>query len=121
MRLLLITLAALAVITCASKTRRNYPDNSSFEFYDLAAGNPGGNVDPTGVTMYYQGPLTDTIEEVGLVEAKAEARKGGRAAVLNELQKEALKLKADGIYQVEVKRDGDTWTADGYAFRFRQR
>lgn len=121
MRRLLFAFVAFAVIGCASKTRRNYPDNSSFVFYDLAAGNPGGNVDPTGVTMYYKGPITDTIEELGLVEAKAEARKGGRAAVLTALQKEAVKLKADGIYQVEVHRDGDDWTADGYAFRFRQR
>lgn len=121
MRRLLIVLCAVVACSCASKTRRTYPDNSSFVFYDLAAGNPGGNVDPTGVTMHYRGPLTDTIEEVGLVEAKATARSGGRAAVLTALQKEAVKLKADGIYEVEVRRDGDDWTADGYAFRFRQR
>lgn len=121
MRLILAGLCTCVLIACASKTRRSYPDNASFEFYDLTAGNPGGNLDSTGVTMHYQGPITDTIEDVGLVEAKVTAKTGGRAAVLTELQKEALKLKAEGIYQVEVKQDGDKWTADGYAFRYRQR
>jgi hypothetical protein len=114
-------LLSLAVLfACASKTRRDYPDNGQITYLDMTAGNPGGNLDTTGVTMHYKGPLKDSIEDLGVVDGKVSGRGKKKADVLKELQKEALKLKADGVYQVEYAQDGDTLKADGYAFRFKQ-
>lgn len=121
MRLLFVVLMALAFTACASKTRRTYPDNGKLVFWDMAAGDPGANVDTTGVTMYYRGPIGDTIEELGIIEAKVEGPKKKRADALRELKKEAEKLKADGICEIEYERDGDTLKADGVAFRFKNR
>jgi hypothetical protein len=116
----LAAVAALAlVLGCASKTRRQYPDNGSFVFWDMTAGAARSDVDATGMTMYYKGPFVNTVEDLGVVEAEADGRKVSRADVLAGLQKKALALKADGIYQIELKRDGTTLKADGYAFRFR--
>lgn len=116
--------AALAlffiVFGCASKTRREYPDNGKIVYFDMTAGNPGGNVDTMGVTMHYKGALGDSIVELGVVDGKVSGRGKTKADVLKELQKEAVKLKADGVYQVEYSVDGDTLKADGYAFRFKQ-
>lgn len=113
-------LAFCLLIACAGKTRREYPDNGSIVYFDMTAGNPGGNVDTMGVTMHYKGALKDSIEELGVVDGSVSGRGKKKADVLKELQKEALKLKADGVYQVEYSVDGETLKADGYAFRFKQ-
>ncbi|MBV6492030.1 MAG: hypothetical protein LDLANPLL_00019 [Turneriella sp.] len=116
-----IVIACLLVLVfaCASKTRRNYPDNGGIVYFDMNAGDPNGNVDTMGVMMYYKGPLSDTIEDLGVVSGKVSGRGKRKNDVLKELQKEAQNLKADGIYQIEYHVDGDTLSADGYAFRFK--
>lgn len=113
-------ISLILLIACASKTRREYPDNGQIMYFDLTAGNPGGNVDTTGVTMHYKGSFKDSIEDLGVVEGKVSGRGKKKADVLLEVQKEAIKLKADGVYQVEYSVDGDTLKADGFAFRFKQ-
>ncbi len=116
-----LALLSLALLfACASKTRREYPDNGQITYLDMTAGNPGGNLDTTGVIMHYKGPLKDNIEELGVVDGKVSGGGKKKADVLKEMLKEAAKLKADGVYQVEYTQDGDTLKADGYAFRFRQ-
>ncbi len=119
MRLLFIALVALSLTACASKSRRTYPPNGKLVFWDMAAGDPGANVDTTGVTMHYKGAVTDTIEELGIIEARVEGKKKTRADALRELKKAAEKLKADGICEIEFHRDGETLKADGVAFRFK--
>jgi hypothetical protein len=121
LRLALFIVLFVSLGACASKTRRTYPNNGKLVFWDMAAGDPGANVDTTGVTMYYRGPIGDTIEELGIIEAKVEGPKKKRADALRELKKEAEKLKADGICEIEYERDGDTLRADGVAFRFKNR
>ena len=69
--------------------------------------------------MHYKGRIGDTIEELGVIEAKVEGPKKSRADALRELKKEAEKLKADGICEIEFKRDGETLKVDGVAFRFK--
>lgn len=121
MRLLFTVALAIALTACASKTRRTYPENGRLVFWDMSAGDPGANVDTTGVTMHYKGRIGDTIEELGIIEAKVEGKKKTRADALRELKKEAEKLKADGICEIEFKRDGETLKVDGVAFRFKNR
>ncbi len=110
---------AILISACASKNRRTYPPNGKLVFWDMAAGDPGANVDTTGVTMHYKGAVTDTIEELGIIEARVEGKKKTRADALRELKKAAEKLKADGICEIEFHRDGETLKADGVAFRFK--
>lgn len=119
MRFFTALLLAMAISACASKTRRAYPPNGKLVFWDLAAGDPGANVDTTGMTMYYKGAIGETIEELGIIEAKVEGGKKTKADALRELKKEAEKLKAEGICEIEFKRDGDTLKVDGVAFRFK--
>ncbi len=119
MRLLFIAFVALSLAACASKTRRTYPENGQLIFWDMSAGDPGAKVDTTGVTMHYKGRIGDTIEELGVIEAKVEGAKKSRADALRELKKEAEKLKADGVCEIEFKRDGETLKVDGVAFRFK--
>jgi hypothetical protein len=120
MRFSCAVVISVVLLACAGKTRREYPDNGSVDFLDMTAGGPGGALDTSEVTVHYKGALKDRIEELGLVEARVSGKDKKKPDVLRELQKEAAPLKADGIYQIEIKQDGDTLKADGYAFRFRQ-
>lgn len=119
MRAFIVAAMIITLTACASKTRRTYPENGQLLFWDMSAGDPGANVDTTGVTMHYKGRIVDTIEELGVIEAKVEGPKKSRADALRELKKEAEKLKADGICEIEFKRDGETLKVDGVAFRFK--
>jgi len=87
---------------------------------DLTTSPVGGNLDSTGIRMFYKGAVKDSIEELGVIEAKVSGRGKTRNDVLRALQQEALKLKGDGILEITTKRDDDTWKADGVAFRFKQ-
>jgi hypothetical protein len=120
MRTFVIVISLVLAFSCASKTRGDYPNNGSVTYLDMTAGNPGGVLDTTGVTMHYKGSFKDNIEDLGVVDAKVSGPGKKEADVLKELQKEAIRLKADGVYQVEFTKNGDTLKADGYAFRFKQ-
>lgn len=116
----LLLLCLFAVFACAGRSYRTYPDNGSIVYLDSSVGPVGGNVDGTGVTMHYKGPLKDSIEDLGPVEAKVSRRGVKRADVLRELQLQVQKKNADGVYDVLVTQDGETLEASGLAFRFRR-
>lgn len=120
MKKLLPLIFVFAVLHCSSRKDQVYPDNGTVSYIDMSAGSPGGALDTTGVEMHYRGSLKDSIEVLQLVEASAAQESGGKKAALAELQKQAQKLGADGIYDVQVKDDGKKAEASGYAFRFRR-
>jgi|GEM_PF-3577414 len=109
-----------AIFACAGRSYRTYPDNGSIVYLDSSVGPVGGNVDGTGVTMHYKGPLKDSIEDLGPIEAKVSKRGVKKADVLRELQLQLQKKSADGVYDVLVTQDGETMEASGLAFRFRR-
>ena len=116
----LLLFLSVAVSACAGRSYRTYPDNGSIVYLDSSVGPVGGNVDGTGVTMHYKGPLKDSIEDLGPIEAKISKRGVKKADVLRELQLQVQKKNADGVYDVLVTQDGETMEASGIAFRFRR-
>lgn len=120
MRPILAVTALMLLIACGGRSYRTYPDNSSIQYLDASAGAVGGNLDATGVTMHYKGPLKDAVESLGPVEGKVSKRGAKKADALRELQAEAQKKNADGVYDVLVEIDGETVTASGVAFRFKR-
>ena len=119
MRKIIFVLLSIFLIACASKTRKTYPDNGSVVFWDISAGGVGGSLNSKDVTLHYKGAFKDNIEELGVIAAKVSGKEKQRADVLEALLKEAIQLKADGIYEIDVTQDGDTFKADGVAFRFK--
>jgi len=119
MRKVIFVILSIFLIACASKTRRTYPDNGTVEFWDISASGVGGSLDAKDVKLHYQGAFKDNIEELGVIAAKVSGKEKKRADVLEALLQEAIKLKADGIYEIDVTQDGETFKADGVAFRFK--
>ena len=116
----LVLLLLFVASACAGRSYRTYPDNGSIVYLDSSVGPVGGNVDGTGVTMHYKGPLKDSIEDLGPIEAKVSKRGVKKADVLRELQLQVQNKNADGVYDVLVTQDGETIEANGLAFRFRR-
>ena len=116
----LVLLLLFIATHCAGRSYRTYPDNGSIVYLDSSVGPVGGNVDGTGGTMHYKGPLKDSIEDLGPIEAKVSKRGVKKSDVLRELQLQVQKKNADGVYEVLVTQDGETMEASGLAFRFKR-
>lgn len=117
---LLIIVVLVALHACAGRSYRTYPENGSISYLDCSVGAVGGKLDATGVTMHYKGQLKDTVNDLGAVEAKVSKARVTKSDVLRELQLQAQKKNADGIYDVLVTVDGETMEASGMAFKFKQ-
>jgi hypothetical protein len=74
---------------------------------------------PESVTVYYEREPSTKVKELGLVEATAEGTNVGVNDLLPELQHQAARMGASGIYKIKIQRYNhavDAMSATGIAF-----
>ena len=60
--------------------------------------------DPQKVNVFYERSPATKVTDIGLVEAFAEGTNVGHGDLLPELQKQAAKIGASGVYKIKIQR-----------------